>query len=71
MSLRDRQFVKIHTSALDRSANTELEDSWIISHSTVSVDVWVDALDEVGDRARDDGSGFHSLLVDLEEINPP
>jgi len=31
--------------------------------------VWVDALDEVGNRARDDGSGFHSLLVDLDLAN--
>jgi len=55
----------IQTFALDRNANTELEESWIISHTTVGVDVWVDALDEVGDRARDDMSGLNSLLVDL------
>ena len=28
--------------------------------------MWVDALNEVGDRARDDADCLNSLLVDLE-----
>lgn len=46
-----------------------MEDRWIISHSTVGVNVWVDALDEVGDRARDDAYCLNSLLVDLDFTN--
>ena len=53
------------TFALDASARAELEDSWIIGHATVGVDVWVDALDEVRDGARDDRRGLDALLVDL------